>query len=179
MAQDERRGQVLFQYLKRTIKDFSRYVVVEVGAGTGYLSLNLAKHGAKKVVATDHDSAILKNLRQSVHINKVQKNMRVYKWDWNLGMPSVLTDLLSSHGPKKKKRTRKGYFECARLIQQLLHKHSEWGKEPSILGIACDTLYSKTTASLLPRALLEFLNIYPHARFLTNTLTKPSDSLNP
>jgi len=86
-------SKVFFQYLRRTIVDFKNHAFVELGAGTGYLSLNLAAEGASMVVATDYCRRILKNLRCSVHKNKVQKRMRVVRWDWNDSIPNEIKKL--------------------------------------------------------------------------------------
>lgn len=67
--------------------------VIELGAGTGFLSLFCAKHlGAKAVVATDREQFLIDNMRDCVGVNEREgglglngdKSIPMYPaiWDW-------------------------------------------------------------------------------------------------
>jgi len=95
---------VFLSFLRRAIPDLCNWSFVELGAGTGYVSLNLAIEGARMVVSTDADSRVLKNLRQSVFANKVNSNMNVLRWDWSDKMPTSLPSLLRNRRRRKREK---------------------------------------------------------------------------
>eukprot|EP00747_Dinoflagellata_sp_TGD_P100099 gnl/TRDRNA2_/TRDRNA2_167940_c0_seq2.p1 gnl/TRDRNA2_/TRDRNA2_167940_c0~~gnl/TRDRNA2_/TRDRNA2_167940_c0_seq2.p1 ORF type:complete len:222 (+),score=37.70 gnl/TRDRNA2_/TRDRNA2_167940_c0_seq2:60-725(+) len=71
------------------LRDWSGTHVVELGAGTGIISIALAKLGAH-VYTTDYQgegNSVLKNLRYNVHQNGVSKHVKVLNWDWAVEPP--------------------------------------------------------------------------------------------
>jgi len=63
--------------------------VLELGAGTGLISVALAKLGAR-VYATDYEKDTLKNLRFNIHQNRVAGQVQVWHWDWAAAPPDQL-----------------------------------------------------------------------------------------
>eukprot|EP00929_Paragymnodinium_shiwhaense_P118779 TRINITY_DN90699_c0_g1_i1.p1 TRINITY_DN90699_c0_g1~~TRINITY_DN90699_c0_g1_i1.p1 ORF type:complete len:238 (-),score=28.20 TRINITY_DN90699_c0_g1_i1:212-859(-) len=78
----------LLDYLQ-TLRDWQDVCVLELGAGTGALSIGLAKLGAR-VFATDCDKATLKNMRYNVHQTGVSGRVQCLMWDWSESPPDAL-----------------------------------------------------------------------------------------
>ncbi|CAK0871800.1 unnamed protein product [Prorocentrum cordatum] len=82
-------ARVLLALLEGLRDDWSGVSVVELGAGTGAVSVALGKLGAR-VVATDYDVAVLKNLRRNIHLNGVTGQVKAMRWDWEEDPPADL-----------------------------------------------------------------------------------------
>jgi len=82
-------ARVLLSLLESLRSSWEGVRVLELGAGTGVLSVALAKLGAS-VIATDNDAAVLKNLRQNLHRNNVSHLVQAKRWDWAEGPPDGL-----------------------------------------------------------------------------------------
>src|SRR5687768_5610061 len=59
--------------------------VLELGCGTGLASLVCCKRGARRVVMTDYNDAVLENLRLNVANNGCLEASDVFKLDWEKG----------------------------------------------------------------------------------------------
>lgn len=61
-------------------------MIVEIGAGTGLVSLFLGASSSSesrmRIIATDCDSAALKNIKRNVHQNNLSKVVAVEEWNW-------------------------------------------------------------------------------------------------
>mmetsp|Transcript_35629 Transcript_35629/g.101522 ORF Transcript_35629/g.101522 Transcript_35629/m.101522 type:complete len:277 (+) Transcript_35629:81-911(+) len=64
--------------------------VLELGAGTGELAIELARAGWRNIVATDGEPAVVRNMKYNVHANKVGHSIRCLKWDWADAPPNKL-----------------------------------------------------------------------------------------
>lgn len=82
-------ARILLSLLKGLRSSWEGIRVLELGAGTGVVSIALAKLGAR-VIATDNDTAVLKNLRQNVHRNGVSHLVQAMRWDWAEEPPNAL-----------------------------------------------------------------------------------------
>lgn len=73
--------------------------VIELGAGTGFLSLFCARHlGAKGVVATDREPALIENIRDAMRLNQSEvesESIPIYPAVWEWGMPLEQTEMVS------------------------------------------------------------------------------------
>lgn len=75
--------------------------VIELGAGTGFLSLFCARHlGARGVVATDREPALIKNIHDCIPLNQAQtrddsESIPIYPAVWDWGTPLEWTEEMS------------------------------------------------------------------------------------
>jgi len=67
------------EYIEQAVASFhgAEFVALDVGTGSGILSIALAKLGAKRVWALDNDPVALKVARANLHCNDVQTRVRV------------------------------------------------------------------------------------------------------
>lgn len=72
--------------------------VIELGAGTGFLSLFLARHlGVRGVVATDREPILIKNIRDCIPFNPTDigdesESLPIYPAVWDWGTPLERTE---------------------------------------------------------------------------------------
>ena len=76
--------------------------VIELGAGTGFLSLLCARHlGARAVVSTDREAALIDNIRECVQLNRNGVDgvetvpIPIYPAVWEWGTPLKQTEGLA------------------------------------------------------------------------------------
>ncbi|KAF8462045.1 hypothetical protein BDZ91DRAFT_735773 [Kalaharituber pfeilii] len=67
--------------------------VLELGAGTGFISVLCAKLGANRVIATDGDWRVCDALWENVELNEVEEVVRVRRLFWGSGVMEVAEDL--------------------------------------------------------------------------------------
>jgi SAM-dependent methyltransferase len=71
--------------------------VIELGAGTGFLSLFCAKHlGARGVVATDREPFLIENMRACAQLNQGKRKLPFYPAVWDWGTPLEQTEEMAS-----------------------------------------------------------------------------------
>lgn len=61
--------------------------VLELGAGTGQLAIDLARDGWRGITATDGEKAVVKNMRYNIQANRLGHAVRCLKWDWEEPSP--------------------------------------------------------------------------------------------
>lgn len=77
--------------------------VIELGAGTGFLSLLCAKYlGARHVLATDGDARVIEDLKETAMVNSLDKNdhfeAMVFKWGHDMSEICSKDAELSNNG---------------------------------------------------------------------------------
>lgn len=63
------------------LPDIKDKEILDVGTGSGVISIYCALKGARKVIAVDIDEAILENAKHNIKTNKVEKIVKVIKSD--------------------------------------------------------------------------------------------------
>lgn len=89
--------------------------VLELGAGTGQLAIDLARDGWRKIIATDGERSVVRGMKHNVYANRLGHAIRCLHWDWAEEPPKALdlanvdlvigSDLVyysRSHGPLAK-----------------------------------------------------------------------------
>ena len=85
-------SHVLLDWLVRNIEVVRGASILELGAGTGLVSIAACKLGAKSVTATDGEEHALDLIRANARENGTV--MDVLKWDWRTAPPPRLCDTL-------------------------------------------------------------------------------------
>lgn len=113
------------QALERTVK--SQDTIIDVGTGSGVLSIAAALLGASKVTALDLDEVAVQSARLNVKLNKVQNCVNVSKNDLLHGMDgqvdvvvsNILAEVIMSFTDDVAKAVKPGgYFIASGIIQQ-------------------------------------------------------------
>ncbi|MEK5173388.1 50S ribosomal protein L11 methyltransferase [Heyndrickxia sp. FSL W8-0496] len=113
------------QALERTVKQGDS--VIDVGTGSGVLSIAAAMLGAEKVTALDLDEVAVQSARLNVKLNKVQSVVTVSKNDLLQGMDgqvdvvvsNILAEVIMSFTDDVAKAVKMGgYFIASGIIQQ-------------------------------------------------------------
>nr|WP_272893601.1 50S ribosomal protein L11 methyltransferase [Heyndrickxia oleronia] len=113
------------QALERTVKEADS--VIDVGTGSGVLSIAAAMLGAGKVTALDLDEVAVQSARLNVKLNKVQSVVTVSKNDLLQGMDgqvdvvvsNILAEVIMSFTDDVAKAVKMGgYFIASGIIQQ-------------------------------------------------------------
>ena len=113
------------QALERTVKQGDS--VIDVGTGSGVLSIAAAMLGAGKVTALDLDEVAVQSARLNVKLNKVQSVVTVSKNDLLQGMDgqvdvvvsNILAEVIMSFTDDVAKAVKMGgYFIASGIIQQ-------------------------------------------------------------
>nr|WP_218958285.1 50S ribosomal protein L11 methyltransferase [Heyndrickxia oleronia] len=113
------------QALERTVKQADS--VIDVGTGSGVLSIAAAMLGAGKVTALDLDEVAVQSARLNVKLNKVQSVVTVSKNDLLQGMDgqvdvvvsNILAEVIMSFTDDVAKAVKMGgYFIASGIIQQ-------------------------------------------------------------
>ncbi|GIN38555.1 50S ribosomal protein L11 methyltransferase [Heyndrickxia oleronia] len=113
------------QALERTVKQGDS--VIDVGTGSGVLSIAAAMLGAEKVTALDLDEVAVQSARLNVKLNKVQSVVTVSKNDLLQGMDgqvdvvvsNILAEVIMSFTDDVSKAVKMGgYFIASGIIQQ-------------------------------------------------------------
>lgn len=113
------------QALERTVKQADS--VIDVGTGSGVLSIAAAMLGARKVTALDLDEVAVQSARLNVKLNKVQSVVTVSKNDLLQGMDgqvdvvvsNILAEVIMSFTDDVAKAVKMGgYFIASGIIQQ-------------------------------------------------------------
>jgi len=63
---------------------------LELGAGTGQLALALAGDGWRRIIATDGEPGVVRNLKRNVQANRLGHAVRCQRWNWEDAPPSGL-----------------------------------------------------------------------------------------
>lgn len=118
------------QTTKLVLKLLEKYIkpgmkILDVGSGTGILSIAAVKLGALKAVAVDNDETCFDNCRENVIINKVENKTEVLTGDidsvkesnFDLIAANIQKNVLIDIAEKIKKKTRKdGYVILSGLL---------------------------------------------------------------
>lgn len=113
------------QALERTVKKYD--TVIDVGTGSGVLSIAAALLGAKKVTALDLDEVAVQSAKLNVKLNKVHDIVDVSKNDLLHGMngqvdvvvSNILAEVIMSFTDDVAKAVKpNGYFIASGIIQQ-------------------------------------------------------------
>ncbi len=86
---------------------------LDLGCGTGLLSIAAAKQGVKQITAVDHNPLACEVAQQNVILNEVQGNINVQQADLRTGMPDTQVDLVIANLYRE-------------LLEQLLKTPSFW-----------------------------------------------------
>lgn len=76
--------QILENYLESNYKDINN--MLDIGAGTGILSIIAAKLGLEDIYAIDISKAAIKASRKNIKINNVEKSVRIEQRDLEKGL---------------------------------------------------------------------------------------------
>ncbi|CAE7756605.1 Caltractin [Symbiodinium sp. CCMP2456] len=136
-------ARVLLQWLRTTLKEsldteLEGSTVLELGAGTGFLSLALAQEGVKKVFAAEGDEDAWENLTQNVGTAS-QLQPVLWNWERDPAIPDEIP-LHSLHLIVGSDLVYPGYYNeraLAELIRRLVDLMSPAWHVPVIL-LLCD-----------------------------------------
>lgn len=115
--------------------------VLELGAGTGQLSMDLAMEGWRGIIATDGEPAVVKNMRYNIQSNRCGHAVRCLKWDWKSPPPKGvnLADIDLCFGSDLVYYNRK-HADLAALLYTVLSSREATEDRPAIRALLLLTL---------------------------------------
>ena len=135
-------AKIFANYLTHPDTKLEADVIVEVGAGTGLVSLCLgasavapcASESPMRIIATDCDSAALKNMKRNVHQNDLLQVVAVEEWNWlNATLPkwSASVDLMLASDVIYDNTN--AYLHLSRQLAAILSRSQEDRRPPEAL----------------------------------------------
>lgn len=104
------------QMLEKTVQP--GHTMLDVGCGTGILSLCTARLGVKKIIAIDKDPVAVRVCRENVALNGLQKRIKVVQGDL-LDKPYAKVDILAVN------IVADAVIEVVRHASEVMHAHTQ------------------------------------------------------